>query len=248
MTWARQRKLIIGGICLLIVIGAIAIPAYFFFHQQPTCFDATQNQDERGIDCGGVCARLCKNEQLGLIVEWKNTLRVSPRVYTAVAYVTNPNPRAEAKDVPYTFTVYNAANEIVATKSGKAFIPAGKHTAIIESNIISETIPTKTLFEFGTAFDWTAAKPRGDVVIKNPQASDESKSPVVTVTIANPTFKDIPEVQVIAIIYDSQGNAFAASKTITNVLKRESEQPIFFTWKEPFPRPVAQIEIIPLVP
>ena len=61
--------------CLGIVGGVVAIIAGYFvytvlFKVDPTCFDGKKNQDERGIDCGGVCALVCLADAKTVVPIW----------------------------------------------------------------------------------------------------------------------------------------------------------------------------------
>ena len=62
-----------------------------FFHKTPTCFDGVKNQNEKGLDCGGVCTRICSGDISTPIVMWQRVFQVTPGVYSAVAYIQNPN-------------------------------------------------------------------------------------------------------------------------------------------------------------
>ena len=41
----------------------------------PTCFDSKQNQDEKGVDCGGVCSQECLGVIKDLTVLWSKPLK-----------------------------------------------------------------------------------------------------------------------------------------------------------------------------
>jgi hypothetical protein len=248
MTWSARRQLIIFSIVAIIILGGIG-GFVFTRRDTATCFDGKQNQDERAVDCGGACFKLCKADAAQVVTEWQRVFKVSEGVYTAAAYLTNPNPQAEAMGVPYTFTLYDADNAVITKKEGKTYIPPGKSFAIVETNIeLGRVIPVKVLFELGNTFDWNRIESRPpEVLIKNQRLSNASTQPEVTATIVNPTFNDIASIRVAVILFGTDGNAFAVSKTLVTNLKRESEQPLIFTWREPFNRPYSQILIIPVV-
>ncbi len=248
MNWADKRKLLyLSGLIIFLAI-VVGIPAYLLWYQEPTCFDNKQNQSEQGIDCGGPCVKLCRATELDPVVEWQQVFRVADGVYTAVAYIQNPNIQAEAINVPYTFIFYGADNKLITTKTGKAYLPAGKNFAIIETGIVLRgQVPTRTLFEFGNDFSWRVAnKNKAMPIIQSQALSDAAKSPTLNAVIANPTFTDIKTIDIVAIIYDKQGNAFAASRTVVDNLDSQTTQHIIFTWPEPFTKPVSRIEIIPI--
>ena len=67
---------------------------YYLTRPDPTCFDKVQNQDETGVDCGGVCAAECavtyNPESLG-IVDTTFVPGGDKDVYDVVAKIHNPN-------------------------------------------------------------------------------------------------------------------------------------------------------------
>jgi hypothetical protein len=248
MTWGQRRKLLYLGIFTAVMVIGIGVPVFTLVYEKPTCFDGKQNQNEQGVDCGGACIKLCKNLQLQPAVRWQQSFRLTDGIYTAAAYINNANLKAEAKDVPYTFTLLDAQNAVIITRKGSINIPPGKNFAIVEPRIsVQDRIPARTLFEFGAEYNWKSiSKNPPQLVVADQNWADTDISPRISADIVNPTFQDIERVDVTVIVYDEQKNAFAASKTFITNLKAESKQPIVFTWQEPFPKPVSSIEIIPI--
>jgi hypothetical protein len=248
MTWGQRRKLLYFGIFVAVIVIGIGVPIFTLVYEKPTCFDNKQNQNEQGIDCGGTCIKLCKNLQLQPVVRWQQAFNVGERLYTAVAYINNANLNAEALDVPYTFTLYDAQNVVITTRKGTIDIPPGKNFAVIEPNItLSDKIPVRTLFEFGPEYSWKLITKKPPLLTVEDQVwSDTDTAPRITAQIINSTFEDIERVDVAVIVYDEQKNAFAASKTYITNLQSESKRDIVFTWRQPFPKQVSSIEIIPI--
>ncbi|MDP6250283.1 MAG: hypothetical protein QGH26_05690, partial [Candidatus Pacebacteria bacterium] len=59
MSWSsKNRSIYLGGLILILVI-VFALPVYNIFNKEPTCFDGKQNSNERGVDCGGGCEKIC---------------------------------------------------------------------------------------------------------------------------------------------------------------------------------------------
>ena len=57
ISWAAKKQLTYLLFALVAVAGLIA--AIWLNITAPSCTDGKQNQDEQGIDCGGVCAKEC---------------------------------------------------------------------------------------------------------------------------------------------------------------------------------------------
>lgn len=235
-TWAQRRQVeyFLGFMAVMLVVAGV--PLFFAWYQKPTCFDAKQNGAETGVDCGGSCVKLCTAENLSLGVEWQQSFRVTPGVYSVVAYVHNPNIKAHAFNVPYTFRLYDSKNVLLAERTGRTYVPAGRNFAVFESNIgtASSTQPSRTTFEFTAVPDWRAAPTLPPVSVTNQILSGPTSTPVVEANIANDTFQDIGRVNVVAIVYDTAGNAVAASRTYLDRVPQRSSGTAVFTWPEPF--------------
>jgi hypothetical protein len=238
MTWAGKRKLqyFIGFVVMLALF--IGVPAFLILYDAPNCFDGKQNQHEQGVDCSGPCAKLCPQFEIQPVIQWQQTLQVLPGVYTAVAYVQNPNIQAESKNVSYTFTFYNSANTPIATRKGTTYIPPGRNFAVVETGIlINGKAPARALFDWDKEIVWTRTRQdlQTDLAIKNQVLQDASTSPSITANVENASFTSFPRVDVTAIVYDAKGNAFAASKTFIENFDGKMTKPVVFTWPKPFP-------------
>ncbi len=129
----------IGGVFLVVflIIGLFALAVLY---EQTTCFDGLQNGDEIGIDCGGVCGELCDFQVTDPVVLWNRLFEIAPGVYSAIAFVENPNVVAHAHNVPYVFSLRDERGMLVATASGDIYLPPASSVAIFERsfNVASE--------------------------------------------------------------------------------------------------------------
>lgn len=237
VTWAQKRQLGYFAVfmAVFLIIGGIIF--YNIWYQRPTCFDNKKNGVETGVDCGGDCVKLCLAENLNPAVEWQQTFEVTPGIYSAVAYIQNPNISSESKNVPYIFKIYDSRNNVLAERAGTVNIPPGKNFAVFESNIgIDKTKkPARTTFEFTKEIEWRAGE-RGEILsVSNLSIVNATSSPVVEADIYNPSFDDIGRVNVVAIVYDTAGNAVGASRTYLDGIANRSLSHAVFTWPKGFP-------------
>ena len=65
--------------------------------------------------------------------------------------------------------------------------------------------------------------------------------------IENITFDDFTDVPVVAIVYDTDGNAMAASQSFISEIGDGERQALIFTWPRPFPRDLSRIEVTPRI-
>ena len=70
--------------------------------------------------------------------------------------------------------------------------------------------------------------------------------PLLSATIKNDSLFIIPDVGVVAILYNEKGNAVSASRTYLDELQGEESKNISFTWPEPILENVIAKEIIPM--
>ncbi|MFC1801871.1 hypothetical protein ACFLY7_00305 [Patescibacteria group bacterium] len=246
MNWATRRRLIYLSILTLVLLVILSIPMLFYFYEAPNCTDGKQNQDEQGIDCGDVCKNLCSSQVTDLNIFWSRVLKVSDGIYNAVALVENPNLNASALNVPYVFKLYDDRNILVYEREGKVSVPAHKTFPVFESSIItSERIPVRAFFEFIENPNWFVSEEKNlNLNIKNKILSGEDTKPRLEVTLENQSSSAINNLDITAIVFDINDNAIASSKTFVQLIKKNSEYPLVFTWQESFTESVAKTEII----
>ena len=248
-SWANKRKYSIFLVFLLIA----CIPLYYIFyiqtHKPQSCTDRKKNQNEIGIDCGGVCSLLCKEETSDVIVSWSRILKVDEGIYTAVAYIENPNITAGAKDVPYVFRVYGEEGVVIEEKKGVTDLYPKNAFAIVEPGVITgERNAVRMTFEFTESPVWKRQSENLiPLVIEDKIILKEDTSPRIEAYIRNTSPQIVRNISVIAIAYDEKGNAVGASKTLVEKLGNREKKNLIFTWPHPFGSKVSKIEIVPSI-
>lgn len=252
LSWAKQRQLIYGTIVSLVILGVGGTYIYLkFFNITPTCFDNKQNGREQGIDCGGACSIACRGQVIAEpIILWSRPFEVARGLTNLVAYLQNPNVSYVGHSVEYLFRVYDRDNVLIGTRIGRVTIPPVKNFAIFEQGFNSgEREPVKAFFEFSEPITWElfrSSKP--EMAVKDTRISSEATVPRVEAMLENKTINRYQRIEVVALVYDNQGNAIAASKTVVDDLPGNSSVPLSFTWPEPFSASVSKVEIIPKLP
>lgn len=250
MSWASMRKTqYIGGIATvaLLIFGVPALISYI--HKPETCFDGKQNQDERGVDCGGVCERLCDSQAHSLTIVWSRSFEVSDGVYNALAYIENPNTEARVDSISYMFSLYDDRNILVAEREGRTFLSPNTATPIFEAGIeTGERKVARTFFTFRENPVWKRSGELPTLRVSASRISNEEVRPRIDATIINSTVDEWLSVEVVAVAFDENDNALAASRTTIPRLDPRSESPVVFTWPRPFSGSVSRIEIIPRLP
>lgn len=248
MSWASKRRFTYTSIVVIFLLLVVGLPSFMFFYEKPTCFDGKQNQDELGIDCGGSCELICEENIIDLKVLWSRHFKVTNGVYNAVAYVENSNFNAIARNVPYTFKIFDKDNILIIERKGSTFISAKGIVPVFESGLITgERIPTRTTFEFRRDPNWETVDYDVNFVVQNIDLSNENTKPRIDAVLVNNGVDDYSDVPVVVTVFDIEGNASASSRTVVKFIEGRTSVPIVFTWPNPYDFKVSTIDIIPSV-
>lgn len=246
LTWSGRRQLLYitaAGIVLAGVLGALYVT---LFTAPPTCDDGLQNGSELGVDCGGSCALLCPHMARDPVVLWQRAFEVSSGNYTAAAYIKNDNVGAGARTVRYSFQLFDKDNFLIVEREGVADLLPVPAMPIIETNIDTGTrTVARTFFSFSETPIWRHEELRdlSSLSIAN-QYLDEGGKRLVA-TLENSGVSDVKNVTVASVLYDKDGVARAASRSVVTVGARSSKQ-VVFTWPLGVPGAVsANITILP---
>ncbi len=252
MSWNSRRQLIFGSFAVLFVLLVIGIPVFLnFYNRVPTCADGKMNQNETGVDCGGVCERACILDVIPLPVTlWSRAFPVTNGYYNLVANVQNANVEYVAEPTKYIFRVYDKDNVLIGVREGYADVPPTKVFPIFEQGFnAGQRIPFVTYFEFIRGVPWKkyeGVKPELDII--DERLSTPVSGPRIEAKIVNKTINRYKKVEVVAVVYDEKGNAMAASRTFVDQLDGSATEPLIFTWPQAFPSSVSKIEIVPKLP
>lgn len=242
-SWATKRRFLYGGSVVLVIALVFLGLFWKIFYNAPTCSDGTKNGDELGIDCGGGCKNLCTSDALSPVVLWAKTFNISGDVYSAVAYVENPNLNSKNKSAYYQFKIYNESGKLISIKEGYTSIPKGRKFAVFETGIVlKNSKPKSTDFSFLSFSDWekdTTKDP--EVRVEYGTVEKASTTPSITGTVYNKSLQNIPKVGLTVFVLDNKENVIAASETFVDNLSRNSSQSFVFTWQKPF---LAEVSVI----
>ncbi len=250
-TWSSRRRRSIA-LSILIIVAGIALGGYFsFFYKAPTCFDATQNGDETGVDCGGSCRKLCQSAYLPAQISWGGGKleKVATGYYNVAAYIVNPNTNGAALNVPYKFTLYDNRGILITERTGYVTIPAHRNVLVFEPAVnVEKRVPTKVTFEFMSAPLWFKSHDTlTNLAVLDKHYFEDVKSSSLQVVLQNKGLVPITGITVGAVLYDIDNNAIGFSRTKIDSLGASGSDIAPFTW--PFSRQgrVVFIEALPVV-
>ena len=249
MSWGLRRKLLyitVGGGLLFVVVAWIGLQ---FFSHPATCSDGIQNGTETGVDCGGSCAALCANAVQKPIVLWARAFQTSSRTVTAAAYLRNTNTgtQAGAYGVRYAFRLYDADNLLIVERDGVIDIPPQNTVPVVEPNIVvGDRKVAHMFFDFSGDISWTKipATALPALRLANQQLSPDGLQ--LSATVQNGGLYGVQNLTVAAVLFDANGEAVAASKSLMPSIPAGGAQAVSFTWTAAS-QPV-RAEITPILP
>ena len=249
LDWAKRMRLIIIATIVVTVLVVVGATVFAFMYKAPSCGDRTQNQEEAGVDCGGPCAYLCTAQVDEPNVLFVRALTLANGRTDVVGYVVNPNKDAEAKAAPYVLELYAADATLLARVPGFIDLPAGKTVPLFVRSAAGGSVVARAFINFSTdSIPWQSAVVSSVPLTVSGSTLIEGDAPKITATLMNAGYDALYEVRAVAVVYDDQGTAIAASETLVPSVRAQSGVPITFTWNEPFPRRPARFEVLPTVP
>jgi len=236
---------------IIVILSGIGVGIYYaFLHDAPSCSDRRQNQDEEGIDCGGVCTRICLASLAAPQVTFVRPVVSGPGRTDVIAYIENPNLSAKAEAAHYTIELYDANNAVVATKEGTVDLPPLRTPLFVPNFFSGEQTTLRAFLTIDSAsldwFDYEDTRvilTTRDVVVEHPDTL-----PRIKATLENPSTKSFKNVKVVITVFDEENNAIAASQTVVPQIRAEGEADVVFTWNAPFIGTPARQEILPILP
>jgi hypothetical protein len=234
--WATKRRFIYGGSVVLVLALVVGGIFWKIVYRAPTCSDGYKNGDEKGVDCGGSCKNLCTSDALNPIVIWSKIFNISGDVYSAVAFVENPNINSKNPKATYEFKIFDTNGKVITVKEGQTIIPKGKKFAIFETGIVLKgSKPKSADFQFISYSPWekdTTKEP--EVSLKYSTLLSTTTIPRITGVITNESQENIRELELSVFVLDGNENVVAASNSFIDNLTKKSSQDFVFTWPKPF--------------
>ncbi len=250
MSWASKRRwLYAGGVFLFFAI-VVGIPMAVWIYEPPSCSDGKQNQEETGIDKGGPCPILDERFLGPSSILWSRSFPVRGGLYSAVAYIENPNEGAGVQKINYRFGLYDERNVLVAERKGTTFIMPSGITPVFEGAVgTGNRTVARTYFEFTSAPVWERLKNAASaLVVSNKNVMTPESTPRLSARVKNISVAPVLNPLFVAVVFDPAGNAIAASGTTLPRLAPNEEREIIFTWPDPFTAIVGRIDVLSLLP
>lgn len=250
LSWSGRRQILYTSVGAVIVLILLIVVYETFFTAAPTCFDGKQDGTETGVDCGGSCSLLCSDTAHEPVVLWARAFPTGGNYYTAAAYVQNNNLGAAARQVKYSFQLFDADNSLVVERDGVADLPPVETVPIIEPNIdVGNRVVTHALFAFTddpSTIVWQKIPASQVPALSVTQQNLSSDGSRLSAVVTNSSINDAKNVTVTAVLFDQSGTAQAASKSLIQDIPADNSVPAVFTWQGGTPNIIrAEIVVLP---
>jgi len=243
--WAFWRRVqyVLGILVFLLVLGSAVY--VLFLQRDPTCFDGVLNGDERGVDCGGGCRLVCAADVEAPVIQWSRAFPISKGVYNVVGYLENRNRTVGTKKLEYTFTLVDEAGATIVEKKGTTFLPPDSVYPIFEGRVMTgNRVPARTLLTLSPVAEWEVFEhTRDQFVVSASSLSGADSKPRLDASITNTLIRDERDVEVVATIFNTEGTALTASRTVVPLFEGRLEKKVVFTWPEPIAKTLRSCEV-----
>jgi hypothetical protein len=240
MEWGAKKQLTYAFIVLVVLAVVGGAAAFLFIYKPASCFDGIQNQNETGVDCEGVCSRLCQAPSVTAL--WARSVKVADGVYHAVAMVQNPETGAGVKSLPYTFSLYDADNILVAERSGVMSLQPGEVVPLLEANIVTGSrVPVRTFVSFLPSVWERMTRSENPLTVSGVVFDDKTLR--LSAHVDNGSVAAVPRATLTALLYGAGDVVVGASQTTLSDIPARGGKDAVFTWQGSFASPVVRAEV-----
>jgi len=181
---------------------------------------------------------MCKADVSDPVVLWSRIFPVTGGAYNLLAYVENQNKNSAIASVPYEFRVYDTNNNLIGRRDGSTYIPANQRFAIFEARFdAGKATPKSVAFDFTGPFVWLKKDPTIQTLpirIDRITLGEDINSPTLQARVVNDSIYNLPEFDVITILYNADHNVISVSKTHKAGLESNNTAEVYFTWPSAF--------------
>ncbi len=244
----RKRKLFAGAIYLLL-FAFLGWVIYLIARPDPTCFDGKQNQNEEGVDCGGVCGACAAilPDLENMEIQESAIVYGGPGRYDVLAKLYNPNFEYGARSFAYTFAIKDENGQVLAERQGYGFILPRETKYVIETQLASEALPKKISFEIRDV-QWQKLedyKEKPTLSIRNQQYNQVSSGPFFSEAkglLINESPYDFESVIIKVVLRDAENKPIALNSTEMRTIVSGERRDFRLVWPTAFPSEYASME------
>ena len=248
MDHRRQKKVVFGAIYGVLFL-CLAYLVYLPFKPPETCLDGKKNQNETGIDCGGVCGACIVEPVLEdiQVTESAWVLAGKGNEYDVVGKISNPNNAYGASSVTYTFRVFDASGGVLAERSGTSFILPKEEKYLVETGLALSGKPSRVdvVLKEVAWEKFAGYKERSalDVYNKSFERASGTSFGVAKGLVVNNSPFDFTSIGIVVVLRDGNSHVVALQKTDMQTLRSGEQRDFTLLWPDPFQGDVEKVEV-----
>lgn len=235
------RKFFFGFLFFALVVltgygiyGKLFIPV-------PNCHDNIQNQDEKGIDCEGVCGNICSPPTVPpevdrVQVEWVKAVANGVGAYDLAAKIRNPNKFWGLKRFDYRFIAKDESGNIVLSRDGESYLLPNDYNYAIVLSVKADALPQNMDFKIFNE-DWVNVSGEFDVSsvslpVNGQQFNlkDESGLSLATGVLVNDTAYSFDRIDISVAIFGSGNDLLGVNTTNLDTVISKEERGLRIIW------------------
>ena len=238
----RPVKQSLIGLVFLAIIVLLFLGLRLLSTPIVTCFDNIQNQNEAGVDCGGICAKLCTPSLAPLKI--KDTWLINAgstaagMSYDVLFLVTNSNPSFGSGSTVYQLNLYDQTGVVVSAQSGDFYILPGQTKYVYFALPTIKTIATRAEVKILSA-DWQLASNDFSqnlrLVVKNYDyhlSTQPGRAAELSGTMRNDSDLALEQVDLVVVLFEN-GVPVAANQTGVRTSSPKQDNGFLVFWQTP---------------
>ncbi|HWQ60625.1 MAG TPA: FxLYD domain-containing protein [Candidatus Fimivivens sp.] len=233
-------------ILFLVAVGAVA---YYLFRPAQTCIDGRRNQNETGVDCGGVCGPCTDvlDPDPFVVREAAFVSGNGSGIYDVFVKVHNPNDTIGAAQVRYDIVLKDTSGSEVGRIPGvdsllpqetRLLVAVGAHVTGIPASV-------EVSFRDATWQRFSGYQERPQLTVYRTRFDKLSSGPYfgqVFGTLRNESSYDFRSVTVKMVLRDASGTPVALNQTEINTVLAGDNRDFTLIFPKAFPGDVASVE------
>lgn len=248
---SRLLKRVIIATLFLSLNGLVFGSIYWvFIRVAPTCFDGKQNQNELGVDCGGICPNVCFEKVVGKDLDTEKVVFVSGggNQYDVVATVRNSNETLAASEFSYTFELKDREGRVLVARTGKSSVMPQSEKKLMELNLETTGTPASATLSVIDVI-WK----RSLDALEQPKVSIYQKRYAEVTAgfgfgkasglLSNESPYDFRSITIYVTLYDGAGRVLALNRTTQNTIKSGESRDFDLVWPVAFSGVVDRVDM-----
>lgn len=243
------RKLFFLGVFLILVAESSYYVYKIYFPTIASCKDNIQNQDEAGVDCGGICAMSplfaeCPpppppDKTKPIEVVWSKVFYSDIGTYDLAAKINNPNAYWGVASFEYNFIARDSNNAVVIDQKGTSYLLPESYDYIVIPSVKSNGNPVKAELNIvKEGQKWVSVSSvYNNLSLSLPfrektyNAKDENGLPAAYAILTNATTFDFDKIDVKVILFDENNEPVAANASDRRTMRSGEEQFFRLFWR-----------------